>query len=65
MGNIKSLFLQQNSFAMTRTQKIERMQRAGWKVRFTSNTEKRIKATRKGVEHRGSVNKVHFSVFGY
>lgn len=57
--------MQQNSFAMTRTQKIERMQRAGWKVRFTSNTEKRIKATRKGVELRGSVNKVHFSVFGY
>jgi len=65
MGNIKSLFLQRNSFAMTRIQKIERMQRAGWKVRFTSNTEKRIKATRKGVEYRGSVNKVHVFVFGY
>lgn len=50
---------------MTREQKIERMQRAGWKVCFTSNTEKRIKATRNGVEHRGSVNKVHLMVFGY
>lgn len=51
---------------MTREQKIERMQRVGWKVRFTNSIEKkRIFATRKGVEYRGSVNKVHFSVFGY
>ncbi len=50
---------------MKRADKIERMQRAGWNVRYTSNTEKRICATRKGVEHRGSVNKVHQLVFGY
>lgn len=51
---------------MTRKQKIERMQRAGWKVRFTNSIEKkRIFATRKGVEHRGSVNKVHSMLFGY
>lgn len=50
---------------MKRTDKIERMQRAGWRVRYTSNEQKRICATRKGVEHRGSVNKVHYLVFGY
>lgn len=54
-----------NQTVMTRADKIERMQRAGWHVRYTSNTEKRICATRKGVEHRGSVNKVHQLVFGY
>ena len=54
-----------NQTTMKRADKIERMQRAGWHVRYTSNTEKRICATRKGVEHRGSVNKVHQLVFGY
>lgn len=54
-----------NQTIMKRANKIERMQRAGWHVRYTSNTEKRICATRKGVEHRGSVNKVHQLVFGY
>lgn len=54
-----------NQTTMRRADKIERMQRAGWKVRYTSNTEKRICATRKGVEYRGSVNKVHCLVFGY
>ena len=50
---------------MTRSEKIERLVRAGWSVRYTSTAAKRICATRKGDEYRGSVNKVHSMVFGY
>lgn len=55
-----------NSSTMKRTEKIDRLLRAGWHVRYTNNIDKkRILATRKGIEHRGSVNKVHLMVFGY